>query len=86
MFRRKQQQQPEPKPKEDYTPVVQGLLREVNKFQAEKTRRLRSGEQYCSKSMVILDHRQSEVLKKLIHEVGVTPVFDDQTGQWTLFR
>lgn len=83
---RKKQQRLEPKPKNDYTPVVQSLLDEVNKFQAEKNRRLREGERYSSESMVILDHGQSQVLRKLIHEIGVLPVLDDQTGLWKLFQ
>jgi hypothetical protein len=82
MFRRKQQQ-PESMPKDDYTPLVQSLLDEVNRLQREEYRQLRAS-QRSSESLVILDHRKSEILRTLIHEIGVTPVIGDG-GLWKLY-
>jgi hypothetical protein len=85
LFRRKQPQ-PEPQPKGDYTPLVQELLDEANKLQREILRRIRAGERRSSKSVLILNDRQAQILRTLIHEIGVLPVVDDATGMWKLFR
>jgi hypothetical protein len=75
-----------PKSDEDEKPLVEKLMDEVNGYQREMYRRLRAGERPSSPSMVILDHRQSAVLKSLLHDIGVTPVIDDKSGFWYLYK
>jgi hypothetical protein len=80
----KKVQQPVAQPKDEYVSPVQGKLDELNRHQRERNRRLRMGERRSSVSMVVLDHRETELLRELIHEIGVTPVVGDD-GLWTLF-
>jgi hypothetical protein len=81
----KKQIQPVAAPKNDHASVIDVKFADLNHVQRERTRRLLAGERRSSLSMVILDHRHSELLQELIHEMKVIPVIDDH-GVWTLFH
>jgi hypothetical protein len=84
-FLKKKQPEAPAVPKSDETPLVETLMDEVNGYQREMYRRLRTGERPSSPTMVILNHRQSAVLKSLLHDIGVTPVMDHR-GFWYLYE
>jgi hypothetical protein len=81
----KKVRQPAAQPKHDDESPVRVKLDELNRHQRERNRRSRMGERRSSVSMVVLDHRETELLRELIHEMGVTPVVGDD-GLWTLFQ
>lgn len=75
-----------PPPKEETPPtLIDDLLRQLNRIQAEKFRRIKRGERPYQKSMLLLDNEQSEILKRLYHDIGVLPVINHHTGVWYLF-
>jgi len=74
------------RPKSDYVPVVQTVLDEVNSLQREIYVRLRGGDRPGSVSMLVLDNRQSELLRQLVHDFAVMPVIDRKSGYWYLYE
>lgn len=73
-----------PKQERSQGPVEQTLA-QLNRIQREIYQRLRTGERLCSESILILDHKAAELKRKLLHEMGVFPVVDHNTGLWKLY-
>jgi hypothetical protein len=76
-FKKSQRPLQMPKQAEEEVGPVQETLNELNAIRREVHRRLRAGERRSSLTMVILDDKRTTLIRRLIHDMGVTPVLDD---------